>query len=316
MSGGSPAAPIRFSLVDAGLLVTVSLVWGAAYVFIRQGIVLGASPLAFAAVRYLLSAGAFVAVAAARRESFPTRGALLVSAGVGGVLMIGLYGGFLYTGEQYTTGGYAAVLASTAPLLTVAVGFSLLATERLGPRGLLGMGIGFAGAVILVYPQLVGTNALGSWQGPVLILAAMVSTAIGTVLLRRFGRGRQGLWQIGAQFSVAGVLLGTASVVLPSSDHFPLTGGVLENLALLVGLSSLIGYFTYFALHHRVGPIRANLVAYLAPLVGVGVGTGLYGEPVTLWEILGVIVVLAGVSLVLWESARRTAAAPPPTAPR
>jgi len=297
---------------EVGLLLTTSLVWGAAYVFIRQGLVLGAAPLAFASVRYLLSAVAFAVLAAVRKETFPARRDLLVSASIGGVLIIGLYGGFLYWGEQFTTGGYAAVLASTAPLLTVAIGFSLLAAERLGKQGLVGMGIGFVGATILVVPELAGINPLGSWEGPPFILAAIVCTAFGTVLLRRFGHGRQGLWQIGAQFTVAGTMLGIASLAIPGAHALPLTVGVLELLGILVAFSSTVGYFSYFALHHLVGPVRANIVAYLAPLVGVGVGTGLYGEPITVWEIAGVTVVLVGVSLILLESARRAAAAYPP----
>ncbi|HYA70265.1 MAG TPA: EamA family transporter [Thermoplasmata archaeon] len=310
MAPSAAPSPGRFGATEVGLLAVTSLVWGAAYVFIREGIVYGASPLAFASARYLLSAVAFSLLAAARREAWPTRRAFLISATVGGVLIIGLYGGFLYWGEQYTTGGYAAVLASTAPLLTVTAGFFLLQSERLGPRGLLGMAIGFVGAAVLVLPQLTGTNALGSWQGPLFVLGAMVCTAVGTVVLRRVGRGPQGLWQIGTQFTVAGLMLGTAALVIPSQAHLPLTNGVLEMLAILVAFSSVVGYFGYFSLHHRVGPVRANVVAYLAPLVGVAVGTGLYSEPITFWEVSGVAIVLVGVTLVLWESSRRTTSVP------
>jgi drug/metabolite transporter (DMT)-like permease len=316
MSDSGPPPAGRFGAVEVSLLVTASLVWGAAYVFIREGIVFGASPLAFASVRYLLSAAAFAALASARKEAHPSRRAFVVSASVGGILIIGLYGGFLYWGEQYTTGGYAAVLASTAPLLTVAAGFFLLSSERLGARGLLGMAVGFVGATVLVYPQLAGTNALGSWQGPLFVLAAMVCTAVGTVVLRRLGRGPQGLWQIGTQFLVAGLLLGTVSLVIPASSALPLTSGLLGMLALLVLFSSVVGYFAYFSLHHRVGPVRANVVAYLAPLVGVAVGTGLFGEPVTFWEVAGVVIVLGGVSLVLWESARKGVSSSAPRADR
>jgi drug/metabolite transporter (DMT)-like permease len=307
-----PAAPERFGAVGVALLATTGLVWGAAYVFIREGILFGASPLAFASARYLLSAGGFSLLAALRRETFPSRRALGVSAGVGGLLNIGLYGGLLYWGEQYTTGGYAAVLASTLPLLTVFLGFFLLASERLGAVGLAGMAVGFVGTTVLVLPELTGASALGTWEGPLFVLGAMVCAGVGTVLLRRFGGGPQGLWQIGSQFVVAGLLLGGAALVLPSSRALPLSVGVLEMLALLVGLSSLVGYFTYFALHHRVGPVRANVVAYLTPLVGVAVGTGLYAEPVTIWEISGVVIVLGGVSLVLWESSRKGSLARPP----
>jgi probable blue pigment (indigoidine) exporter len=296
------------------VLAITSLVWGASYVFIREGLVYGATPLAFASARYLLSAAAFAVLAVARREAFPARRALLLSASVGGVLVIGFYGGFLYWGEQFTTGGYAAVLASTAPIMTVVVGFSLLPAERLGSVGLVGLGVGFAGAAILVLPQLYGT-AIGTWEGPPFILAAMASASLGTVLLRRWNPHRQGLWQIGTQFAVAGGMLAAAAAALPTPEALPATSGVLATLAALVLLSSVIGYFAYYTLHHRVGPIRANLVAYLAPLVGVAVGSGLFGEPLTPYELAGVAVVLVGVTLVLRESARRAHLGRVPEAP-
>ncbi len=302
-----PAVPGRFAPRDLALLAVVSLVWGAAYILIREGLLAGASPLAFAAARYALSAVGFAAVAAATRERRPERREALVSALVGGILIIGLYGGLLYWGEQYASGGYAAVLASTAPLLTVALGYGLLASERLGPLGLAGMAVGFAGAVALVVPQLVG-SPIATWQGPVFILGAMGTTALGTVLLRRVGRGRQGLWQIGIQFAVASLLLSGGAVALRLPLTVPGTSGVLLALGGLVLLSSMLGYFAYFALHHRVGPVRANVVAYLVPLVGVVLGTGAFGEPVTTWEVAGVGIVLVGVTLVLVGSARGSAA--------
>jgi probable blue pigment (indigoidine) exporter len=302
----APGSPERLRGVDVALLALVSAVWGAAYVFIRQGIVLGASPLAFASARYALSAAAFAAIAVARREPLPTRRALRASALVGGLLIIGLYGGLLYWGEQYTTGGYAAVLASTAPLFTVAVGYGLLPSERLASRGLLGIAIGFAGVAVLVVPTLSG-SALGGVAGPAFVLGAMLSAASGTVVLRRLRLGPQGLYQIGAQFAVAAGLLGAGALIVPGRETIPATPGVLGALLLLVAFSSLVGYFAYFTLHHRVGPIRANLVAYLAPLVGVGLGTALFAEPVTDFELVGVAIVLGGVTLVLLDSARRAA---------
>ena len=97
----SPNAPrsARLNSLDVLLLGTLGILWGSAYIFIREGIVFGASPLAFAAVRYGLSAAAFAALAAGRCELVPVRGAVLVSAAVGGTLIIGAYGGLLYWGE-------------------------------------------------------------------------------------------------------------------------------------------------------------------------------------------------------------------------
>lgn len=301
MSDPGPArageSRLRLGSFEVGLLVTLSLLWGSAYLFIRAGIVQGASPLAFAATRYALSAAAFVLLGAIRREAWPQKGALAVSAGVGGVLLIGLYGGFLYWGEQSTTGGYAAALSASVPILTVAASYSLLPQERLGPLALGGIALGSVGVVVLVLPDLAAPVA-GNWSGAVFVVAAFVSTSVGSVLLRRFGGGRQGLYQIGTQFAVGTVVLGVGMLFAPGPEVVPWTAPVLGSLVALVVLASLAGYFVYFLLHHRIGPGRANVVAYLLPLVGIGLGSGLFGEPVTIWEVVGFVTVLGGVTLV------------------
>ncbi len=307
----SPNAPrsARLNSLDVLLLGTLGILWGSAYIFIREGIVFGASPLAFAAVRYGLSAAAFAALAAGRREPVPVRGAVLVSAAVGGTLIIGAYGGLLYWGEQYTTGGYAAILASTAPILTVVFAYSLLPAERLNARSLLGVVIGFVGVVVLVVPEIIG-SPVGTWPGPLFLFLAFVSAAIGTVALRRIGRGPQGLWQIGVQFAVAGALLGIVALALPVPEALPLSVGVWAALAALVVFSSVMGYFVYFQLHHRVGPVQANIVAYLVPLVGVAIGSGFFAEPITLSEVAGFLIVIGGVTLVIRGSTQRTPVQP------
>ena len=194
-AGSGPARSLQYEAMDLALLAIVGVAWGVAYIFIRQGIVLGASPLLFAAVRYLLSAVAFATIAIVRREPRPSARGLGISASVGGLLVIGCYGGFLYWGEQFTSGGYASVLSTTAPILTVVVAYFLLRGERLGTGALAGIALAFVGVIVLVLPTLYG-GPVGTWQGPAFIVSAFVSAAFGTVLLRREGGGPQGLWQI------------------------------------------------------------------------------------------------------------------------
>lgn len=285
------------------LLAALGVLWGSAYIFIREGIVLGASPLLYACVRYLISAAIFGALGFATREAWPSRRAAAISAIVGGPLVIGFYGGLLYVGEQYTTGGYASVLAASAPILTLLIAYLLLPHERPGSVALAGLGVGFVGVVVLVLPTL-GGGDVGVWPGPIIIVGAFLSTALGTVLLRRIGGGRQGFWQLGVQFAVGGGILAGAAAALPLPEALPLTDGVLVSLAGLVVLSSILGYFVYFTLHHRIGPLQANSVAYILPVVGVGIGSGLLGEPFGLFELAGSLVVIAGVTLVLWGSRR------------
>lgn len=80
---------------------------------------------------------------------------------------------------------------------------------------------------------------------------------------------------------------------------------VMTYLIALVGVYSIVGYFAYFPLHHRVGLTRANVVADLGPITGVAERTIGYGEPVIAWELGEVFIVLAGGTLEIAESSRR-----------
>jgi len=308
----SPPSGPRITRVDVLLLLALGLLWGSAYVAIREGIVGGASPFIFAGARYALVAAILGLVAAVRAEPKPDRRASLLSALVGGPFIIGFYGLLLYWGEQFTSGGYASVLSGLAPILTVVFGYFLLRSERMSGRAIAGVAIGFVGMVVLVLPSLLeGTG--GDWRGLAAILGAFVVFPLGTVLLRRWSPGPQGTWQLAIQFGVGAGIAGVAVAVSPGPEHLPLTFVVWGSLLALVVFASLMGYVVYFRLHHRVGPGGANLVAYLLPLVGIGIGSGFFGEPVTVWEVVGFGVVAVGLSLVFTaQRPRRPPRAEPP----
>ncbi|HEY1198962.1 MAG TPA: DMT family transporter [Thermoplasmata archaeon] len=296
-AGARTEATVRVTRNDVLLLVALAVLWGSAYVAIREGIVAGASPFLFAGARYAIVAGLLALVATVRREAWPSQRSVLLSALVGGTLIIGFYGMLLYWGEQFTTGGYASVLSGMGPILTVVFAYSLLPSERLSRVAVAGIALGFVGILVLVLPSLLG-GVGGGWMGPVAVMGAFVVFPLGTVLLRRWGREREGTWQLSFQFGVGAGILGLAMLVLRGPERLPLTFAVWGPLLVLVVFSSLLGYVVYFRLHHQIGPGRANLVTYLLPLVGVGLGSGLYGEPITVWEVGGFLLVVAGLSLV------------------
>ncbi len=278
------------------LLVVLGLIWGSAYPVIRFGILAGATPIAFAAVRYALSAVAIAALAAATRVPRPNARSIGLSAAVG-IPIVGLYGLLLYVGEQTTSGGLSSILIAVAPLLTVLFAFAITPGERIRRTALLGMAVGFAGVFVLVYPPA-GIQLVTSIWGPIEVIGAAISFAFGSVVLRATRPEGETLWGVSVQFGVATVLLLVALPLLEPHSSFPLTNDVLGSLAYLVLFPSLVGYAMYFALHHRVGPGRANVVAYVNPVAALAVGTLVLGEPFVWWELAGFALIVVGLTLV------------------
>jgi drug/metabolite transporter (DMT)-like permease len=87
----------------------------------------------------------------------------------------------------------------------------------------------------------------------------------------------------------------------------------LPALAYLVLAPSILGYVLYFRLHHRVGPARANLVVYVAPVAAVLVGLIAFGESVTIIELGGMALIVAGLYVVQRGRRRETGAGTPPS---
>lgn len=279
------------------LLVTVGLIWGSAYPVIRFGLLAGATPIAFAAARYALSAVAIALLAAALRIPRPNARALGLSALLG-LPILGVYGLLLYVGESTTSGSLSAILVAIAPLLTVLFARPILPGESLRPGALLGIALGFVGVFVLVVPPP-GVSLASTITGPLAVIGAAISFSLGSVILRAKRPEGETLWGVAVQFAIATGFLAALLPAVEPHSALPLTANVLDSLAYLVLFPSLAGYALYFSLHHRVGPGRANVVAYVNPVAALLVGTLVFAEPFNGWELVGFALVVVGLALVM-----------------
>ncbi|HUI38692.1 MAG TPA: DMT family transporter, partial [Thermoplasmata archaeon] len=272
-------------------------IWGSAFPVIRYGLLAGAAPLAFGVARFAGAGGLMALIALAGRERAPDRRTLVLSAVLGGGVLIGAYAAFLYLGEEILPGGLSSVLVATVPLWSTLVGFGLLPHERLRAPGLVGLLIGFVGVTVLFLPDLVGGSG-PSLEGAIFVLLAALSTAIGSVIVRRTLLAPTGGWGLTVEFGSASLLLGGLALAVPGEAALPLNAGVVGSLLYLALVPSVVGYSIYFRLLNRTGPNQANLVAYINPVAGLAISLLLLGEAITLSEIVGLLGIVAGLFLV------------------
>jgi probable blue pigment (indigoidine) exporter len=289
-----PPGGVRSDLL---LVVLLGIIWGSAFPVIRAGIVAGAPPLLYASARYLLTAVILVPLALLSQTTRPSLGELWSPAVFGGLLMVGGYGGLLYLGEVTTSGGLAAVLTGSASLASALFAYWILPAERLGRTAVLGLFVGFSGVGVLVLPQLAHPFSSG-FTGPLLVVAAVLVFALGSVLLRRTSSAVPTFWTLAVQFAIAGAAVGAGGVALGEPLKLGHEPTVLLTLVFLVVFPGVLGYTLYFRIHHRSGPTRANLVGYINPVTGVLVGLIVFGEIVTGLELGGMALIALGLFLV------------------
>jgi drug/metabolite transporter (DMT)-like permease len=100
---------------------------------------------------------------------------------------------------------------------------------------------------------------------------------------------------MGQQFAARILLFPVAALTLPAS--LPSVSVVSAVLALAL-LSTAIGYLIFYQLIERIGATNTLSVTLLVPIFGMVWGAIILGEPISLIQIVGLIIILASLILV------------------
>lgn len=283
----------------AGSYLTIYLVWGSTYFFIRQS-VLTISPLWVLAIRWLIGGALILAVAAARGglRTRPSARTVLSSIVLGTLLILG-GNGLITVAERHMDSYVAALLASSTPIL-VAVIDSVLLGKSLTLSRVLGVVFGFAGVGVLLYN---GQSIVSSLGPSVLIgLAGIVSWSVATSLAHRFPVSGDATVNSGIQMMFVGAVSLAAGLVTGPGPAAVLGGASTLSLVAVVYLGVLGSFaFTAYAYLVQVEPAeRVVSYALVNPVIALVLGLAFGGETATPYLGPGVAVVLVGLGFMLY----------------
>ncbi len=276
------------------IMLTVAMVWGGAFPAIKVALQ-HLEPAHVALGRFLVAAVPFGVVLAIRGPPrFDTRELLLLP--LLGFLSVAFYHVSLNWGEQFTPAGTASLIIVSAPLWTAL--FSWLAGhDEMTPRKITGVLTAFTGVVLIVLrgrPQV--DLGIGYTTGALAILGSAVAWAIYTVLSKPMLERHGSL-----PFTAATSIVGTA-LLTPALPAFPASaqagGLVLLGALLFLGLlSTFYGVSAYIHSLKRLTPTETMVYVFLSPVFALVTSYLLLGETVTIWAILGGVLVVVGVLL-------------------
>ncbi len=269
------------------MLWALASLWGASYLFIKVSLP-DLGPVGVVVARTALGALVLVPIALAR-------GALSVPRGRLGALVVLAFlqvaAPFLAIswGEERISSSLTGILVSSAPIFGALLALWVDQEERLRGWGLTGIAIGFTGIALLFGVDLTGTTAALLGGGAVLL--AGLGYAAGGLFLKHRLRGMPAVgvaaWTMVLSAAMAAPLLALASPDVPGAG----------TVAAMVGLGAGgtgVAFLIYYTLIAEVGPGRALVVTYLAPVFAVAYGVVLLGEPLTAGGVLGLVLILAG----------------------
>lgn len=233
---------------------------------------------------------------------------LMVLAALG----MGVLGNHLLTliGLRYIGAAEAGVIIGASPTITAFLSALLI---RDVPFSTVAGGclLSFAGVALVSGYGGEGPGGSNPLVGGILVLLGLVSWSLYTIGGRRI---MERLSPLTVNWTTLLVSL-LVQVPLLATDHkFLMTGASAVPtsgwmaLVYLVVFATALGQQAWLYGVQGVGPSRAGVFVNLIPVSAVSLSALVLGEPVGAREIAGIVLILAGVWLVGWQSARLKAA--------
>lgn len=298
-----PAAPIRADAPRLGptewiLLGALGLIWGSAFLLIKVAV--GSfDPFTYVWLRLSFAAVALVVVL--RLSGRPLVLPLAVWAAVGLLALLNNVVPFLLFGwgQRHIATGLAAILQATTPIFGVLAAHFLTADERITPARLIGVVIGFAGVATMIGPQITGDDG-DHLTAQLACLLASLLYALAGIFARRFkALGVAPMELAAAQFVAGAVLLAPVALAFGQSPTaLPTSLAAWGAVLVLALVCSAFAYVLFFRLIETAGATNSMLVTLLVPPIAILLGTLVLGEQFGLAQIVGLLLIAAGLAVI------------------
>lgn len=271
------------------------LLWSTGFI-VARAVTPHASPELFLLVRMVLTACVLGIAASALRQR-PPRGKRLMLHLVAGALMNGVYlCASWWAVAQGMPAGIMALLGALQPLVVAVIAFLLL-SERLQGRGWAGLGIGLGGVILVLLP-LLSTGQGITVSGLVVAVAALsiLAMAAGTII-QGGSIAQESLFTAGALQNIGGASVALVATGLHGETMWDNSVTLWLGLAWsMAGLSIAAVSLLVWMTRHQ-GATRVSLLLLLIPPLTAIEAHFLFGENLTIIQILGFVLALGGVLL-------------------
>jgi drug/metabolite transporter (DMT)-like permease len=206
---------------------------------------------------------------------------------VGALVMLGIFNHALYLGLSYSA--MTLVPSGLTALAAVFLG------EQMTGRKIIGLLCGLAGVALVVRSRMDGG---ADPVGVALVLGALASLTVGTLLYKRLPQSIPMAQAIAVQLLSGGLLVAFASGVSESWQTITVTPSFAISLAYLIGPVSIGSYALWFMLLERGSASAASAWHFLVPPVGLFLGWLVLGEALDPMDLLGALPVVVAIALV------------------
>ncbi|WP_044038835.1 DMT family transporter [Octadecabacter arcticus] len=279
--------------------VMFGIMWASAFTSARV-IVQYAPPLYALAIRFLLSGIFAVLLARVMGQSWHLTRRQWIATLIFGVTQNALYLGLNFVAMQTIEASLAAIVASTMPLLVAFASWTVFG-ERIRPLGVSGLVAGVVGVALIMGARLQGQVDM---FGLGLCVIGVVSLTVATLSVRGASSGGNFLMIVGLQMLVGSAVLWVPALAFETFD-VTWTWQLGVAFAYTVIVPGIGATLIWFMLVDRIGATPASVFHFLTPFFGVLTAALLLGEKLGSMDIIGVVIITAGILAVQMAKQKR-----------
>ncbi|WP_196255817.1 DMT family transporter [Micromonospora sp. WMMC415] len=291
--------------------IALAAIWGSSFLFIKVGI-RELHPLHLTLYRVAAGAVTLLVVLAVLRDRLPREPRIWAHLFVIGALGVAVPFTLFGYGEQRVESMLAGIWNATTPLIVLPMAVLVFRTERLTARRAVGLGLGFAGVLVVlgVWEGVGGSH----FAGQLMCFGAAACYGVGIPYQKKFvaGSAHSGLSLSAAQLLMAVAQLAIVAPLVAGAPPVPtaLSGEVVASVLALGALGTGLAFVINLRNIRVAGASTASTVTYLIPVFAVLIGALVLDERLTWHQPVGALVVLLGVAVTQGLIGRRPTPTP------
>jgi drug/metabolite transporter (DMT)-like permease len=255
------------------LLVAVSLLWGASFLFIKIAVrqlapatlILGRLGLATVALALI------VPVLVGRGATLAALRANVRWLAIVGLVNVAIPFWLLSWGEKRIASGLASIIQAAVPIFNAVVAFGFFREVRVIGLRLAGVAIGFVGVALLV-----GAQPHGKLLGALAVCGMALCYAVGQLLA---GRHLSDVEPSVVALGTTGIAaLAAAPAGILEAPHRAPSGETIGSLVMLAVPLTAVAFLLFYAIIGGAGAAYASFVTYLVPPIALAYGSIFLGE--------------------------------------
>lgn len=198
---------------------------------------------------------------------------------------------FLYAALETSSSVNAGVISAMSPA-TITIAAVILLGERVTRIGVAGIALSIVGVLLVVLAGQSGASGLAVSVGDLLLVASVVVWTAYVIVSRRLRTPPITATAVQVALSVAVLLPVLAIVGAPAEP----TAAGWFGLAWIIVFPSALAYLLWNIAAATLGPAKTGVFLNLLPVFTTIIALAL-GDVVTVWQIVGGVIVLVGVYL-------------------